>query len=162
MDTSPATIEELDALRVAIIRNKLEKTNLNTQAVDDLLSQRLANNGTNRGYRKNQLRFLAWATQQKVSYTAFTPSEMVNFLADMRQAHNLQASTFKTLRTAVAHLHDRSTSISGDNLVNSYIDTITRQDPPVSIHRLAIDISPALTYARSIASLPSTPITLLQ
>ncbi|CEP11058.1 hypothetical protein [Parasitella parasitica] len=36
-----------------------------------------------------------------------------------------------------------------------------RQAPPVSIHRTAIDVSPALAYARTIASRPfTTPFTL--
>ncbi|EIE88314.1 hypothetical protein RO3G_13025 [Rhizopus delemar RA 99-880] len=162
LDASPVTTAKLDALRVEIIRNKLVRQNLNAQAVEDLLAQRLVNNGTNRLYRKNQLRFLAWATQHNVSCTAFTPSELVNFLADMRQEHNLQASTLKTLRTAVAHLHDLSTSISEDTLINSYLDTIAKQAPPVSIHRPTIDVSPALSYARTIASRTSTTVKLLQ
>ncbi|KAG1531911.1 hypothetical protein G6F51_013329 [Rhizopus arrhizus] len=161
-DASPVTTAKLDALRVEIIRNKLVRQNLNAQAVEDLLAQRLVNNGTNRLYRKNQLRFLAWATQHNVSCTAFTPSELVNFLADMRQEHNLQASTLKTLRTAVAHLHDLSTSISEDTLINSYLDTIAKQAPPVSIHHPTIDVSPALSYARTIASRTSTTVKLLQ
>ncbi|KAI8636298.1 hypothetical protein BD408DRAFT_460940, partial [Parasitella parasitica] len=87
---------------------------------------------------------------------------MVNFLADMRQAHNLQASTLKILRAAVAHLHDDSTGISENSLINSYLDTVAKQAPPVSIHRPTIDASPALAYARSIASRSSTNIKLLQ
>ncbi|KAG1488945.1 hypothetical protein G6F54_011794 [Rhizopus delemar] len=157
---SPGTTSGSDGSLAAT--STIVRQNLNAQAVEDLLAQRLVNNGTNRLYRKNQLRFLAWATQHNVSCTAFTPSELVNFLADMRQEHNLQASTLKTLRTAVAHLHDLSTSISEDTLINSYLDTIAKQAPPVSIHRPTIDVSPALSYARTIASRTSTTVKLLQ
>ncbi|KAG0731077.1 hypothetical protein G6F23_015666 [Rhizopus arrhizus] len=66
-NTSPSTTQELDAIRVAIIRNKLESQHLNKHAVSDLLRQRLAPTATNKGYRKNQLRFLEWAQQHKVS-----------------------------------------------------------------------------------------------
>ncbi|KAG1437636.1 hypothetical protein G6F56_013009 [Rhizopus delemar] len=80
----------------------------------------------------------------------------------MRQEHHLQASTLKTLRAAVAHLHDHSTGISENSLLNSYIETVAKQDPPVSIHRPTIDVSPALAYAQSVASRSSTSIQLLQ
>lgn len=86
----------------------------------------------------------------------------MNFLADMRQEHNLQASTLKTLPAAVTHLHDDSTGIIEDTLINSYIDTITKQATPVSIHRPTIDVTPALAYARTIASRSSTKVKLLQ
>ncbi|CEP12131.1 hypothetical protein [Parasitella parasitica] len=86
-DTASPTTEQLDALRVEIIRSQLVHRNLNPQATTDLMAQR-------------------------VSYTDFTPSDLVNFLADMRSQHNLQAPTLKTLRAAVTHLHDNSTSIS--------------------------------------------------
>ncbi|KAG0780590.1 hypothetical protein G6F16_012240 [Rhizopus arrhizus] len=152
----------LDALRVDIIRSKLERQNLNAQAVKDLLAERLADNATNQQYRRNQLRFLAWATRSNVSFTSFNPSDVVNFLANMRQEHNMQASTLKTLRTAVAHLHDDTAGISEDPLINSYLDTIAKQAPPVSIHRPTIDASPALAYARSIISRSSTDVKLLQ
>ncbi|KAG1247762.1 hypothetical protein G6F68_014065 [Rhizopus microsporus] len=71
---APAT---LDALRVDIIRSKLERQNLNAQAVKDLLAERLADNATNQQYRRNQLRFLAWATRSNVSFTSFNPSDVV-------------------------------------------------------------------------------------
>ncbi|KAG1078843.1 hypothetical protein G6F42_024056 [Rhizopus arrhizus] len=151
-NTSSIALSTLDALRVDIIRAKLGRQNLNAQqAIEDLLPERLADNATNQQYRRHQLRFLAWATQNNVSFMAFTPSDVVNFLANMRQEHNMQASTLKTLRATVAHLHDDTT------------DTIAKQAPPVFIHRPTIDVSPALAYARSIASRPSsTNIKLLQ
>ncbi|KAG1317396.1 hypothetical protein G6F62_012917 [Rhizopus arrhizus] len=95
-NTSPSTTQELDAIRVAIIRNKLESQHLNKHAVSDLLRQRLAPTATNKGYRKNQLRFLEWAQQHKVSFTAFSGVDLVNFLADIRQSHGLQVATLKT------------------------------------------------------------------
>ena len=161
-DSSSTSTTELDALRVAIIRQQLMKQNLNAQAVEDMLTNKLAPTGTNLGYRKNQLRFLEWAIKNGVSITSFTPVELVNFLADMRTHHNLQASTLKTLRAAVSHLHDAPKGIRESDLINSYIDTMTKQAPPLPIHRPTIDISPALTYARSIASRPTTSIKLLQ
>ncbi|CEP10416.1 hypothetical protein, partial, partial [Parasitella parasitica] len=105
-DSSPISTAELDALRVAIIREQLVNSGLNAQAVEDMLQQRLAPTGTNLGYRKNQLRFLEWAMQHNVPFTTFTPAQLINFLADMRTRHNLQASTLKTLRAAVSHLHE--------------------------------------------------------
>jgi hypothetical protein len=145
-----------------IIRTKLVRQNLNAQAIEDLLAERLADNATNQQYRRNQLRFLAWATRNNTSFTDFTSSDVVNFLASMREEHKMQASTLKTVRTAVAHLHDDTTGISENQLINSYLDTIARQAPPVSIHRPTIDASPALAYARSIASRTTTNIKLLQ
>lgn len=58
----------------------------------------MAPTGTNLSYRKNQLRFLAWATQNNVSCTFFSPVELVDFLADVLRLHHLQASTLKALR----------------------------------------------------------------
>jgi hypothetical protein len=147
---------------VAIIRNKLEKANLNKLVTQDLLNQKLAPNPTNKAYRKNQLRFLEWAINNQVSYTSFSGSDIVNFLATIRQTHNLQAPTLKTIRAAVAHLHDHPSSISEDPLINSYLDSLSRQAPPVSIHREQVDMTPSLEYARSIPSRPVTPIKLLQ
>ncbi|KAI9266978.1 hypothetical protein BY458DRAFT_512405, partial [Sporodiniella umbellata] len=61
VDTSPSATSELDAIRVEIIRTQILKKELNAQAVEDLLAQKLAPNGTNLG--------------------SFTPAELVNFLA---------------------------------------------------------------------------------
>lgn len=46
-DASPSTTAKLDALHVEVIRKKLVNQNLNAQAVEGLLVQRLAHNGTN-------------------------------------------------------------------------------------------------------------------
>ncbi|KAG1135094.1 hypothetical protein G6F38_013055 [Rhizopus arrhizus] len=161
-NTSPSTTQELDAIRVAIIRNKLESQHLNEHAVSDLLPQRLAPTATNKGYRKNQLRFLEWAQQHNVSFTAFSGVDMVNFLADIRQSHGLQVATLKTVRAAVAHLHDNTNSMSTNSLVNSYLDTLSKQAAPVAIHRPTVDMSPALVYARNIPSRSTTLLQLLQ
>ncbi|CAO0803490.1 unnamed protein product [Mucor circinelloides] len=134
-NSSPPTTAELDALRVEIIKQQLLRKNLHAQAVEDLLTQKLAPTGTNLGYRKNQLRFLAWAIQHNVSCTSFSAVNLANFLADMRRVHGLQASTLKTLRSAVAHLHDESKGVRDSDLINSYIDYMIKQVPPVSIHR---------------------------
>ncbi|KAI8636744.1 hypothetical protein BD408DRAFT_406958 [Parasitella parasitica] len=143
-NSSSVTSPILDALRMDIIRAKLESQNLSAQAAEDLLAERLADNATNQQYRR------------------FTPSDVVNFLASMRQEHNMQASTLKTLRAAVVYLHDDTTGISKDRLIHSYLDTIAKQAPPVSIHRPFIDASPALANTRFIASRSSTNIKLLQ
>jgi len=161
-DSPPITTTELDALRVATIRQQLLKKNLNAQAVEDLLAAKLAPTGTNLSYRKNQLRFLEWAIKNGVSFTSFTPVELVNFLSDIRSRYNLQVATLKTVRAAVAHLHNEPTGIRKSELINSYIDTMMKQAPPVPIHRPTIDISPALTYARSIVSRTTISIKLLQ
>ncbi|GAN11840.1 hypothetical protein MAM1_1087d11451, partial [Mucor ambiguus] len=159
-DTSPITTAELDAIRVATLRQQLLKRNLNAQAVEDLLAQKLAPSGTNLSYRKNQLRFLEWAIQNNVSFTSFTPAELVNFLADMGRRHSLQASTLKTLRAAVGHLHDDPKGIRESDVINNYIDSKMKQAPPVNIHRPTIDVSPAITFARSIASRSTTSLKL--
>ncbi|CEP07669.1 hypothetical protein [Parasitella parasitica] len=161
-DSSPIETTELDALRVATIRSQLLKKHLSPQAVADLLAQRLAPTGTNLAYRKNQLRFLEWAIQHNVSFTSFTPVDLVNFLADMRSRHNLQASTLKTLRAAVGHLHDDPQGIRTSDDINKYIDFMMKQAPLVSIHRPTVDLSPAITFAQSIASKPTTSIKRLQ
>lgn len=57
-----------------------------------------------------------------------------NFLADMRQTDHLQATTLKTLRSAVAHLHNNPSTLSENNLVSSYLDSLVKQASPVSIH----------------------------
>ncbi|CEP11528.1 hypothetical protein [Parasitella parasitica] len=142
-DLVSSSTMEPDALRVELIWQKLSRQQLNAQAVEGILAQRLVNTATNKLY---------W----------FSPSDVVNFLADMRQANNLQASTLKTLRAALAYLQDNPSIISDSELINYYLDTLMRQAPPVSIHRTAIDISPALAYARTIASRPSTTVKLLQ
>ncbi|KAG0883999.1 hypothetical protein G6F34_013399 [Rhizopus arrhizus] len=161
-DGSPSTSSELDALRVAIIRNKLVKANLNEQAIQDLLTQKLAPNPTNKAYRKNQLRFLEWANHNRVSFTAFSGADLINFLATIRQTYNFQVATLKTVRAAVAHLHDNPPSISEDSLINSYLDSLSRQAPPISIHREQVDMTPSLDYARSIPSQSGTSVKLLQ
>ncbi|KAG1143706.1 hypothetical protein G6F37_006510 [Rhizopus arrhizus] len=161
-DDSPSTFSELDALRVAIIWNKPVKANLNEQAIQDLLTQKLASSPTNKAYRKNQLRFLEWANHNQVSYTAFSGDDLINFLAAIRQTHNFQVATLKSVRVAVAHLHDNPPGTSEASLVNSYLDSLSRQAPPISIHREQVDMTPSLDYARSIPSQPDTSIKLLQ
>ncbi|CEP15065.1 hypothetical protein [Parasitella parasitica] len=119
-DPSPSDSSELDALRMAIIRDQLWKANLNEQAIADLLAQKFAKTATNRLY------------------------QLVNFLAYMRQQHDLQVTTLKTLRAAVGHLHDDPNSLPEAPLVNSYFDSLSRQAAPVSIHRDTVDISPSI------------------
>ncbi|KAL7329798.1 hypothetical protein PS15p_212273 [Mucor circinelloides] len=159
--SSPSS-SELDALCVAIIHNKLVKANLQEQAIADLMAQKLAKNGTNRLYRKNQLRFLAWAVDNGVSYTTFSGADLVNFLAYIRQTHHLEVSTLKTTRVAVTHLHDSPKDISEDPLANSYLDSLSRQASLVSIHCETVDLTPSLAYARSIPSKTSTFVKLIQ
>lgn len=161
-DSTSITTAELDALRVATLRQQLVNKNLNAQAVEDLLAQKLAPTGTNLSYRKNQLRFLKWALDKNVSVTSFTPAQLVNFLADMKQRHGLQAATLKTLRAAVSHFHDNPASIRTSNDINLYIDSQMKQAPPMPIHRPTIDITPALIHARSIVSRATTSIKQLQ
>lgn len=159
-DSSSSDTSELESLRVAIIRNQLESQQSNGQAIADLLQQRLAPTPTNKGYHKNQLRFLAWAQLNTVSYTTFSGNYLVNFLAaDMRHSYQLQASTLKTVRAAVSHIHDDPQQrMSADQLVNSYLDTLIKQDPPVVLHRSPIDLTPALVYGRPVPSYPATSI----
>ncbi|KAG1526955.1 hypothetical protein G6F52_001971 [Rhizopus delemar] len=102
-DDSLSTLSELDALRVAIIRNKLVKANLNEQAIQDLLT-------------KNWLPIPL--TRHIVSYTAFSGADLV--------------ATLKTVRAAAARLHDSPSGISEDSLINSYLDTLSRQALPDS------------------------------
>ncbi|CEP17814.1 hypothetical protein [Parasitella parasitica] len=153
-DTTSIGVSELDALRgVALIRSKVERLQLNDQATKDLLQQRLAPTPTNQGYRKTHLRFLAWAQQHGVSFTEFTSADVINFLADMKQAHSLQVSTLKTMRSAVVHLHNDPEDIRGNTMINSYLDIIARQaPPPVSIHRPTVDLAPVINLAQSILS----------
>lgn len=161
--SSPSNTSELESLRVAIIRNQLESQQLNDQAIADLLHQRLAPTPTNKGYRKIQLRFLAWAQLHTVPYTTFSGNDLVNFLADMRHSYQLKVSTLKTVRAAVSRLHADPQRMSADQLVNSYLDTLIKQGPPVVLHRCStIDLTPALVYARSVSSRPATNIKQLQ
>jgi hypothetical protein len=157
-DSTSTNTTKLDAIRVAIIRSKLAAASLSDQAIQDMLHQQLAPTPTNQGYRKSQLRFLAWAQKNNVSFTTFTGADLVNFMADIRNTHYLQVTTLKTIRTAVVHLHDNTASIRSDPLVNSYLDTLYKQAPPISIHRL----TPFLVRARSIPSRPSVSLKLLQ
>ncbi|KAF1801995.1 hypothetical protein FB192DRAFT_1471656 [Mucor lusitanicus] len=127
-----------------------------------MLQQRLAPTGTNLRYQKNQLRFLEWAIQHSVPFTTYTPAQLVNFLADMRRDHDLQASTLKTLRAAVSHLHEDPQGIRQSEVINNYIDSRVNEAPPVNIHLPTIDASPTIAYAQSIASRTTTSIKLLQ
>ncbi|CEP11826.1 hypothetical protein [Parasitella parasitica] len=81
---------------------------------------------------------------------------VVNFLTDMKQVHDSQVSTLKTMRSAVVRLHNDPEDIHGNIMINSYLDTIATQDSPVSIHRPIVDLGPAINLARSILSSPST------
>ncbi|KAG1300906.1 hypothetical protein G6F64_012275 [Rhizopus arrhizus] len=154
--------QELEALRLAIISNKYSKNGLNDNATQDLLQPLLEPTATNRGYRKNQLRFLAWATAHNVFPTMFTGADVVNFLARLKHDHKLQLGTLKSIRTAIAHLHVDSRSISSHPLINTYLDSIAKQAPPVSIHKPQVDLTPSMVYARSIPSCFSTSVSLLQ
>jgi hypothetical protein len=147
---------------LAIISNKYSKNQLNDNATQDLLQPLLEPTATNRGYRKNQLRILAWATAHNVSPTMFTGADAVNFLARLKHDHKLQLGTLKSIRTAIAHLHDDSRSISSHPLINTYLDSIAKQAPPVFIHKSQVDLTPSMVYARSIPSCFSTSISLLQ
>lgn len=161
-DSSSLTTPELDTLRMEIIRTKLVNANINEQATQDILDHKFAPTLTNKAYRKNQLRFIDWAYKNQVSFTDFSGADMVNFLATMRQEHTLQVSTLKTLRTAATHLHTNSNSITVDDLVNNYLDSLIKQEPPVSIHREPVDMTPSLAYARTILSRSTTSLKSLQ
>ncbi|KAG2228482.1 hypothetical protein INT48_008098, partial [Thamnidium elegans] len=161
-NSSSLTTSELDTLRMEIIRAKLVNANLNEQANQDILDHKFAPTITNKMYRKNQLRFIDWAYKNQVSFTDFSGADMVNFLASMRQEHTLQVSTLKTLRAAATHLHTDSSSISTNDLVNNYLDSIIKQAPPVSIHREPVDMTPSLAYARTILSCSTTSLKPLQ
>jgi hypothetical protein len=139
-DSTSINTTELDAIRVAIIRSKLVAANLSDQAIQGMLHQQLAPTLTNQGYRKSQLRFLAWAQKNNVSFTTFTGADLVNFMVDIRNTHHLQVATLKTICAAVVHLHDNTASIRSDPLVNSYLDTLYKQAPPISIHRPTVDL----------------------
>lgn len=160
-DQTPST-EQLDALRVAIIRDKLVKQDLNEQALKDMLLQKLAPTATNKGYRKSQLRFLAWASKHNVSCTSFSGADLINFLATLKHDFNLQSTTLKSIRAAVTHLHDDPKTIQDHPLVNNYLISVACQAPPISIHRNKVDLTPSIDYARSIPSKPSTAFGALQ
>lgn len=66
------------------------------------------------------------------------------------------------MRTAVVHFHDNPTVIRSNPLVISYLDTLSKQAPPVLIHRPTIDPTPFLIYAQSTSSRSSTNLKLLQ
>ncbi|KAL7315730.1 hypothetical protein PS15m_004910 [Mucor circinelloides] len=162
-DTSPAT-EQLDALRLEVIRNRIDALGLNSSATQDLLHQHLHPSATLKScYRKHQLRFLDFALKHQVSLDRFiTPKDVVNFLAFMRDTQQHQTLTLKTARVAITHLHHDPSSIHNSLLINSYIDSLAKLDPPALTHRPPIDVSPALTFARSIAAHSATSIKLLQ
>lgn len=133
--------------------------------MEDLLARCLASNETNKDYRENQLRFLAWAATRHrgVSFKELALVHMVYFLVDVRQDYRPQASLLNTLRVAVTHPHEHPKCISESTAINHYINSMMKQAPSVSIHPLAIiDISLVLAYARWIASGPSTKIKVLQ
>ncbi|KAG1145359.1 hypothetical protein G6F37_012156 [Rhizopus arrhizus] len=92
----------------------------------------------------------------------FTGADVVNFLARLKHDHNLQLGTLKSIRTAIAHLHDDSRSISSYPLINTYLDSIAKQAPPVSIHKPQVDLTPSMVYARPVPSCFSTSVSLLQ
>ncbi|KAG1136528.1 hypothetical protein G6F37_012175 [Rhizopus arrhizus] len=113
-------------------------------------------------YSKYQLRFLAWARTYQVSCTAFSGSDLVNFLAYSRQEHQLQPSTLRTVRAAVVHFHDSPQELRAHPLVNKYLATITKRAPPKLIHKDTVDMSPSLAFAESIASRTTTDLGSLQ
>lgn len=95
---------------MAIIWNQLELQQLNDKAIADLLllQRRLAPTPTNKGYRKNQVRFLTWTQLNAVPYTTFSSGkDLANFLAGTKHCYQFhQVSTHKTMRAAVYNLHD--------------------------------------------------------
>ena len=145
-----------------VIRNRIYSLGLNATATQDLLQQHLQPSATEKCYRKHQLRFLDFAKKNQVSFDKFTAQDVVNFLSTMRTTHHHQTSTLKTTRAAITHLHQDPNIIKHSNLLNSYIDSLVRQDPPTLIHRPTLDLSPALAFAQEIASRGSTTVYRLQ
>lgn len=115
---------------MAIIRAKLVNANLQEQATQDIMQHKLEPSTTNKAYRKNQIRFLDWASKNEESYTDFSGADMVNFLTSIRQSHNFQVSTLKTIRAYIAPLNSGPSVISSDPLITSYLDSISRQALP--------------------------------
>ncbi|KAI8635853.1 hypothetical protein BD408DRAFT_438490 [Parasitella parasitica] len=113
-DNTSLTTEQLDALRLEVIRNRINALGLNPTATQDLFHQHLHPSATIKCYKKHQLRFLDFACLQQ------------------------------------------------NTLINFYLDALAKLDPPTLIHRLTIDVSPALVFACSIASRPTTSVKLLQ
>lgn len=155
------TISELeDSLRVEhLIRAKLVNTNLQEQATQDIMHHKLA---PTKITAKTNFASLTGHTRIMFRIQTFRAQIWcVNFLASIRQTHNLQVSSLKTVREAVAYLNSDPASISSNTLVN-YLDSLSRQAPSISIHREQIDMSPSLAYACTTPSRSTTSVKLLQ
>ncbi|CEP12049.1 hypothetical protein [Parasitella parasitica] len=137
-DPTSFTRTELDALRVAALRSQLLKQHLNAQAVEDIMAEKLAPTG--------QLRFLDWAMKNGRLF----------YLLHTCRTRELPSGFAQPSCSTSVYVKNRTSS----SILSTY--TMTKQAPPVSIHKPTIDISPALLFARSIASRPTTSIKLLQ
>lgn len=100
-DRASLTTEQLDTLRLEVIRNRINALGLNTTATKDLLQQHIRPSATLKCYRKHQLRFLDYAVKNQVLYDRFMPQDVVNFLSTMRDTQHHQTTTLKTARAAI-------------------------------------------------------------
>ncbi|KAI8058853.1 hypothetical protein BDF21DRAFT_430126 [Thamnidium elegans] len=142
----------LEACRLELIRTKYQNSELNDNAQTIFINNPLEDNPTNMSYKPGQLLFLKWCIKKQISQQFFTPTNVINFLSDMRVNRSYAISTLQLFRSAVTHFHHNPRSLQEDENINSFITTLLRKAPPTRLHRSTINLQPTIDYLSALSS----------
>ncbi|KAG2191280.1 hypothetical protein INT47_001830 [Mucor saturninus] len=141
---------QLETRRVEILSTQYQLTALTSDAQQLLTQHTVQDSSTNRSYRRGQILFLQWASDNNISDNKFSPIDLINFLSAMKSTHNYAVTTLQLFRSAVSQLHQNSSSFRDDPLLNKFIATLTARAPPIRLHRQTIDLQPTFHYLSSL------------
>ncbi|KAG1125354.1 hypothetical protein G6F38_013832 [Rhizopus arrhizus] len=124
---------QLEAVRVETLRCRFQGNGLNESSATILSSNLLLDNATNRSYQHGQYLFIQWASFHQVSLRLFSPTDVINFLADLHRYKQYQVGTLRLARSAITHFHENPLLIRSNVDISSFLNTLTSQAPPVRL-----------------------------
>ncbi|KAG1178037.1 hypothetical protein G6F36_010725 [Rhizopus arrhizus] len=151
-----------EAVRVETLRCRFQGNGLNESSAAILSSNLLLDNATNRSYQHGQYLFIQWASFHQISLRLFSPTDVINFLADLHRYKQYPVGTLRLARSAITHFHENPLLIRSNVDISSFLNTLTSQAPPVRLHKPTIDLLPTFQGLRKIISAATTPFPDLQ
>ncbi|KAI7898081.1 uncharacterized protein BX663DRAFT_546695 [Cokeromyces recurvatus] len=94
---------QLETRRVEILSTQYQHTALNPDAQQLLTQHTVQDSSTNRSYRRGQILFLKWASDNNISDNNFSPIDLINFLSAMKSTHNYAVTTLQLFRSAPSY-----------------------------------------------------------
>ncbi|KAI9312529.1 hypothetical protein BX666DRAFT_1833575, partial [Dichotomocladium elegans] len=125
-----------------------------------LITPLIAHMPTTTSYLPAQYRFLCWCQHYDRDPTQFNATDIINFLS-LACDTGFQLNTIKLYRSAILVFHSDAESIRSSLDLLEIFRRWARAAPPRPWSRPVVDVTPTLRFLASIASLPTTTISLL-